>query len=202
MKRGHLMNLSELTGYLDQYLQLSDFSDAALNGLQVENSGKVSKIALAVDAGLEAITAAAGEECNLLIVHHGLFWGKALALRSFMYKRIKALILADMALYAVHLPLDAHPDVGHNSQIAGALMLKDRLPFGMYAGSAIGVQGNLKKVLSLNEAVSLCEEKIGDAKRLLLYGPKEISRIGIISGSASEPEILEEAAEKVVKTLS
>jgi len=73
-------------------------------------------------------------------------------------------------------------------------MLSDLTPFGIYAGSAIGVKGNLTKTLSRDAALSLCEEKIGPAKALLPYGPEKISRIGIISGSASEPEILEEAA--------
>ena len=119
------MNLKEVTDYLDQYFQLHAFSDTALNGLQVENSGCVSEIALAVDAGLESITAAAEAGCNLLIVHHGLFWGKAFTLKSYMYQRIRALILADMALYALHLPLDAHPEVGHNSQIARQAQIRE-----------------------------------------------------------------------------
>ena len=112
------MELKKVTDYLDNYLEIDAFRDDSANGLQVENSGTVEKIGLSVDACHDAIVKAGSEGCTLLVVHHGLYWGKQELVLDYFYKRIRALIQADVALYAAHLPLDGHPEVGHNIQIA------------------------------------------------------------------------------------
>ena len=117
------MELLALAAYLDDLLGCASFHDSSANGIQVENRAPINKVALAVDACLEAIEKAAAQNCNLLIVHHGLFWGAQQLMLDPHYSRIRALIEADMALYAAHLPLDAHPQLGHNAQIARALEL-------------------------------------------------------------------------------
>ena len=188
------MKLSDLTCHLDQYLDISSFADPSFNGLQVENSGSVTKVGLAVDACLETILKATEASCNLLVVHHGIIWGSAPPICGHHYRRIHALIMADMALYAAHLPLDAHPEVGNNIQTARALALDNPGPFGSLGGPALGVQGCLPTTLSRDEALARCRQIVGPEKATLRFGPDTISRIGILTGSATDPQLFEEAA--------
>jgi dinuclear metal center YbgI/SA1388 family protein len=201
MEKPSPMQLKDLVEYLDRYLETSAFSDASANGLQVENSGAVRRIGLSVDASLESILMAAEGGCNLLIVHHGLLWGSEIRICGHIYRRLRALIQADMALYASHLPLDAHPEVGNNAQIAKGLPLSALSPCGEYRGMLIGVQGSLEAPVLLQDAVDLCAERIGPPKALLTFGPQRVGRLGIISGSASEAPVFDEAARRGIDLL-
>ena len=120
------VKLSDITAYLDGYFDIANFPDfgGAHNGLQFENSGRVHRVACAVDAGLREIEAAAESGADLLIVHHGLYWDIPVPVVAHNYKKIKTLVQADIAVYAMHLPLDAHPKIGNNALIADALGLK------------------------------------------------------------------------------
>ena len=186
------MELKEITDYLDNYLDIDAFRDDSANGIQVANSGNVEKIGLAVDACHEAIAKAGDAECDLLVVHHGLFWGKQELVIDSHYKRIHALISADIALYAVHLPLDAHPEVGHNIQIAKKIGLSEIEPFAQYYGRPIGMKGKVKTPKSVSEVARDLEKAIGHCRALLEFGPDEIRSIGIVSGSATEPALFKE----------
>jgi dinuclear metal center YbgI/SA1388 family protein len=186
------MDLTTISNYLDQLLEVEAFHDDSMNGLQVENCAKIEKIGLAVDACHEAIEKAAKEQCNLLIVHHGLFWGKELPITDHQYKRISSLIKADMGLYAVHLPLDAHPELGHNAQIAQHLDLTDTEPFAMYHGRPIGIKGKLKILGSCSEIAALLKDRIGACTGLFSFGPAKIHTIGIVAGSATDPALFKE----------
>lgn len=186
------MELKSITDYLDSYLHIDDFRDDSANGLQVENNGKVEKIALAVDACHESIVKSSDAGCNLLIVHHGLFWGKQELIKSHYFKRIRSLVIADMALYAVHLPLDAHPEVGHNIEIARKIGLSNIEPFAQYYGKPIGMKGKVNAPKSLGETASDIEKAIGHCRALLEFGPDRIHSIGIVSGSATEPNLFRE----------
>jgi dinuclear metal center YbgI/SA1388 family protein len=195
------MDLKEVVDYLDGYLETGAFSDASVNGLQVEASGSVKRIGMAVDACLESILMAGQKHCDLLIVHHGLFWGKEIRLHGQLYRRVRALIQANIALYASHLPLDAHPEVGNNVQIARRISLTDLRPFGEYEGRPIGVQGCLENPILLKDAVSMCLDGIGPPKALLQFGPEKIGRLGIITGSASDPPVFDEASRSRIDLL-
>ena len=186
------MELKKVADYLDKYLEIAAFRDDSANGLQVENSGNVERIGLAVDACHEAIVKAGNAQCSLLIVHHGLFWGKQELIIDNQFQRIRALIMADSALYAVHLPLDAHPVVGHNIQIAQKIGLSDIEPFAQYYGRPIGMKGKLKKPQSCSEAARDLEKSIGHCRCLLQFGPGEIRSIGIVSGSATDLALFKE----------
>ena len=190
------MDLKKITSYLDNYLKLADFHDDAANGLQVENSGRVKKIGVAVDACLESIAKAAEAGCSMLIVHHGLFWGRPFILTGNIYQRISALIKADIALYAVHLPLDAHPEVGNNAQIARKIGLSNIEPFARYHGQLIGMKGKLKKPKPCSQVAKDLETVLGTGNALLQFGPKEIRSVGIVSGSASDPDLISELHDK------
>src|SRR5438477_9238872 len=117
------MRLDELVEHLDRYLRVSEIPDAphALNGLQMQNGGEVTKVAAAVDASEAAIEEAIARGCDLLIVHHGLFWDGNKPVAGRRYRRIKRLIDGGVAVYGSHIPLDVHPDVGNNSVLARAL---------------------------------------------------------------------------------
>ncbi|MFC1890215.1 Nif3-like dinuclear metal center hexameric protein [Thermodesulfobacteriota bacterium] len=186
------MELKKVVDYLDGFLDLVSFEDASKNGLQVENSGRVTKIGLAVDASLEAFVAAAAAGCDLLIVHHGLFWGQETTLTGPHYRRIRALIDGDVALYAAHLPLDAHPEVGNNAVVAKALNLTGLEPCGSYHGMEIGILGRLRKAAPREDVVAKVEAMVGSQGRALLFGPERVRSVLIVTGSASEPGFLPE----------
>jgi dinuclear metal center YbgI/SA1388 family protein len=186
------MELLTLAAYLDEVLDCASFHDASANGIQVENRTTIKKVALAVDACLEAIEKAAAQNCNLLIVHHGLFWGTQQLMIDPHYSRIRALVKADMALYAAHLPLDAHPQLGQNAQIARALALEQTEPFAVYHGKAIGVRGSLASAVSRDEIAGVLTEKIGPRQAFFTFGPENIQTVGIVAGSATEPDLFRE----------
>ncbi|HVH10655.1 MAG TPA: Nif3-like dinuclear metal center hexameric protein, partial [Gemmatimonadales bacterium] len=118
--------------FLDRYLRVSAVPDAphALNGLQVANAGAVSRIAAAVDACAATIRLAAARGADLLLVHHGLFWGGLEPLTGRAYARVAGLVQHNIALYSAHLPLDVHPEVGNNHLLAGRLGVAVRGAFG------------------------------------------------------------------------
>ncbi len=186
------MHLKEITGYLDTYFDINGFKDDSMNGLQVENSENVEKIGLAVDACHEAIIGAAENRCSLLIVHHGLFWGKPLPVRDHIFQRIRSLIMADMALYAVHLPLDCHTEVGHNIVIARSLSLQNFENLFFYNGKPIGIKARFANPLSLNHAVEKVEEKVGGYTGILEFGSEVVSSVAVLAGSATDPELYKE----------
>src|SRR5205823_10351859 len=101
----------------------------ALNGLQIENSGKVTKIGAAVDVSTRVLAAAAKKDVDLLIVHHGLFWPGLQTVTGAMRRQLKLAFENDIALYSAHLPLDVHLKTGNNAQLASSLGLKSTKPF-------------------------------------------------------------------------
>jgi len=186
------MELSTIAAFVDELLDCASFQDASANGIQVENSGLVSKVGLGVDACLETIEKAADQGCNLLIVHHGLFWGFQQLMLEPMYGRIRALMQADMALYAAHLPLDAHPVLGHNARIAAALGLQDTGPFAFWHGKPIGVRGRLEEAVPRARMDALLSETIGCRQAFFTFGPESISTIAVVAGSATEQDLFRE----------
>src|SRR3990172_1201884 len=139
------MRLSDLARYLDGYLRVREVPDApeAVNGLQVANSGDVTRIGAAVDLCEATVRLAAEQGADLLLVHHGLFWGGPKPLTGSAYRRVAALIRQNIALYSAHLPLDLHPDVGNNAMFARQLGVTARGDFGEEYGVRIGVWGEL-----------------------------------------------------------
>src|SRR5437870_9182427 len=124
-------SLSEIVEYTNDYLRVAEIEDwpNALNGLQIENSGKVTKIGAAVDISTRVLTAAAKKNVDLLIVHHGLFWTGLQSVTGALRRQLKLAFENDIALYSAHLPLDLHPKVGNNVQLASALGLNSTKEF-------------------------------------------------------------------------
>ena len=183
------VSVAELAGYLDQYLRIREIPDEpnAINGLQVENaSGRVDRIVAAVDASLETIqSAGAGRKGSaLLLVHHGLFWDGSLPVTGRRYRRVRSLLDSNTALYAAHIPLDVHAEVGNNAVLARDLGLTDPQPFDLYKGIAIGVQGILGNPVPREGLVATLEQMLSTKGRLIPGGPEQSRRVGIITGAA------------------
>jgi dinuclear metal center YbgI/SA1388 family protein len=180
--------LATLAEYLDAYLRVREVPDEpnALNGLQVENaSGRIARIVAAVDASLQTIEAIRRDgEPVLLLVHHGLFWEGNIALTGRRYRRVRALLERDIALYSAHIPLDVHPQVGNNVLLAQALELRSPEPFDVYRGISIGIQGILDPPTTRDTLVGRIDRLLATRSKLLPGGPATCRRVGIISGAA------------------
>lgn len=135
--------LAEIARFLDDELRSADVPDydGAKNGLQLENSGEVAKIAAAVDFSRATVERAVEARASLLIVHHGMFWGGAQRIIGATYERLRAAIAADLAVYSSHLPLDVHPDLGNNTLLARELGLTPATGFGRFQDIRVGCAG-------------------------------------------------------------
>lgn len=177
------MRLDDLVEYLDSYLRVAEVPDYpnALNGLQVENPGQVARIATAVDASEAAILEAARRGCDLLLVHHGLFWDGNRAVSGRRYRRLHALLQHGIAVYSAHLPLDVHPEVGNNVVLARELGIDLQGQFADYRGLALGVWGTLD--IGREALTARLDEVLGGRVRLLAGGGEHLQRVGVLSGA-------------------
>ena len=176
--------LATIVNYCDQVLRTSEIGDydGAVNGLQVENSGTVTRIAATVDASLATVKLAIAAKADLLIVHHGLFWNPAQPWTGKKYELVQLLIENKLAVYSSHLPLDAHPKFGNNAQLCAALGLRKLKPFFASHGQTIGFKSQTR--ISRNELAARLERATG-AKPTIRPGGKEICDcIGVVTGGA------------------
>lgn len=119
------MKLNALNDYLTQFLQPESFSDYCPNGLQVEGKQEIQKIVTGVTASLDLLKAAQAANADAVLVHHGYFWrGEAMSITGIKMRRIKLLLQHDINLFAYHLPLDAHAEIGNNVMLGSVLGLK------------------------------------------------------------------------------
>lgn len=178
--------VNDVVDYLDGYLRVRAVPDdaRALNGLQVENSGRLERVAAAVDACRASIDAAGSRGAGLLLVHHGLFWRGLEPLTGPHGRRVRALHGSDVALYSAHLPLDCHPDVGNNAVLARDLGLREIVPFGEEAGLPIGVLGSL--TIPRRALVELVARLLHAEPRVLACGPTGVKRVAIVTGAGSK----------------
>lgn len=177
------MKRDDLVSYLDDYLQIKAIEDSSNNGLQVEGGDEVGCLALAVDAGIAAFEEAQATGADMLIVHHGLFWGKPLMVTGIHRRRLQYLFSSGLSLYAAHLPLDFHDEVGNNATLAQWLGLADVAAFGDYKGQPTGVVGRLPTALSLEEFVSELERVLGEpVVRVWSFGVNSVRQVGVVSG--------------------
>jgi dinuclear metal center YbgI/SA1388 family protein len=179
-------SLQLIVRYCERILQTERFTDwpGAVNGLQVENDGSISKIAAAVDGTLATINKAIELEADLLIVHHGLFWGATHPWTGKRYHLLRLLIENNLAVYSSHLPLDAHPQLGNNAQLAKALGLRQLKPFFFEKGQHIGLQSRAQ-VPRME-----MEKRLANVLRLepkvIPGGPEMCRKIGVVTGGAGE----------------
>jgi len=190
--------LQAIREFLDEYLQIDEIEDSAnaLNGLQLENDGQVNRIGAAVDASETAIQMAADEKVDLLLVHHGLFWGGLRPMTGSYYRKITKAISGNMAIYSAHLPLDLHPEIGNNVLLASSLQLPHPEPFFFYKGRQIGCATRVS--LNRQEIVQRLRKILGSDIWTCLSGPEIVKRIGIVTGGAGAD--LEQAVKEGVDT--
>jgi dinuclear metal center YbgI/SA1388 family protein len=177
---------SRLVRYLDDYLRIASIPDKSLNGLQVEGRARIERAAFAVDASLETIRAAARAKADIFVVHHGLFWSRNERITGVMRRRIGALVESGLSLYAAHLPLDCHEEVGNNAEIARLLGLEIEERFGDYHGVLIGYTARAPKPVGRSALARSVEKALRCRVELLNFGPARVRRVGIVSGGAAE----------------
>jgi dinuclear metal center YbgI/SA1388 family protein len=179
------MKLSELTRFIDDYLSISECPDISLNGLQVEGKPEVQKIALAVDACSETFIKAASLKADILITHHGIFWGKQFPITGMNADRIKTLIKNGISLYAAHLPLDIHPESGNNAGLIDELGLEKGEPFGEYKGILVGMTGICPEQIEYNAFLSKLSGWLKNKPVAYKFGKDIIKKICVISGGGA-----------------
>ncbi|MBN1945611.1 MAG: Nif3-like dinuclear metal center hexameric protein [Bradymonadales bacterium] len=180
------MKLTELVSWLDETLQVTAFDDSAYNGLQVEAGHRVDRFAVAVDASLGAIEQASEAKAQLLLCHHGLFWGPQKPLVGPLAEKLRCMFRAGLSLYGAHLPLDAHQTLGNNACLARMLELTEIAPFGLYRGQKIGMMGTLPSRRPTGEVIASLTALLGDIIGDALYGQQEISRVAVVSGAGGD----------------
>jgi dinuclear metal center YbgI/SA1388 family protein len=177
-------NLGAIVDHCQKLLRPETFSDwdGAANGLQVENSGAVTRIAAAVDASLATIRLAVDARADLLIVHHGLFWKPPIPWTGKRREMLELLIKNNLAVYSSHLPLDAHSRLGNNAQLCAALGFKNLKPFFFEKGRFIGWQ--TRHAISREDLANRLARILGRAPILLPGGSTRGEKIGVVTGGA------------------
>lgn len=176
--------LATIVSHCNQILRtrlIGDY-DGSANGLQVQNSGTVTKIAATVDASLATVKLAIAAKADLLIVHHGLFWSETHPWTGKRYELIRLLIENNLAVYSSHLPLDAHPKLGNNARLAAALGLEKLKPFFPSHGQNIGLLTRQK--ISRADLAKKLEQATGVKPKVIPGGKEICERIGIVTGEA------------------
>ncbi len=188
--------LEVVTACCERLLRPRRFTDwdGAMNGLQVENRGRVSRIAAAVDASLATVRLAAAAGADFLLVHHGLFWNSRQPWTGTNYRLLQLLLEHDLAVYSSHLPLDAHPRLGNNAQLTAALGLRVDGPFFECKGQMIGLRARAR--LPLEALADRLRQAVNGPVTVLPGGPALCRRIGIVTGGAGA-ELRQAAAEGV-----
>jgi dinuclear metal center YbgI/SA1388 family protein len=176
--------LADVVACCERLLKPDTFQDYpnAHNGLQVGNRRGITRIAAAVDASLATVRLAAAAGADLLIVHHGLFWGATIPWTGPRLELIRALMEADLAVYSMHLPLDAHPSLGNNARLARALGFRQLKPFFFEKGRHLGWRADSR--LSRDELGRRLTNVLGRPPVLLAGGGSVCRRVGICTGGA------------------
>ncbi len=182
--------LQEIVRALDEELRLAAFpGDPSNNGLQVEGAADgVSKVCCGVDATPALFAEAARRGAQLCFVHHGISWGASLArIAGPNYRLVAPLVRSGIALYAAHLPLDAHPTLGNNAGLARAIGLGGLEPFAEWRGHLIGVKGAFPEPVPREELHRRVREACPDGRfETVDAGAALVRTVGVVSGGAAE----------------
>lgn len=189
-----MVKRNKLTEFLNNYLKIDKFEDTSSNGLQVVGKEKVKKVVLGVSASLEFFQKAVKEKTDLIIVHHGIFWS-FMKFRAdlVLKKRLKILFDNNITLLGYHLPLDAHPKIGNNAQIAKKLGVKITEKFGEHKGQSVGFKGELKKAENFKDLVKRVNRVFETKSWYLQGGKSRVKTLAFVSGGGSRltPEAID-----------
>lgn len=196
-------DLESVLHFSDELLAVPGHPDypPALNGLQVAAppDRRVRTVAAAVDASEAVIDRAVAEGVDLLVVHHGLFWGGLRPVTGRHYRKMSQLIQAGIALYSVHLPLDAHPEVGNSALLAKAMGLEIDSPFGDYKGVSIGWRAHAPEPWSRATLEAQASAAVGGPVQSMGGGPEVLRSVAVVTGSGAS--FLEAAAAQGIDAL-
>ncbi|MBK9051237.1 MAG: Nif3-like dinuclear metal center hexameric protein [Chloroflexi bacterium] len=181
------MNTQALFSYLNAYLRVDEIKDYGPQGLQVEaEKSDIHKIALGVDVSPAIIQSAAAWGADMLLVHHGILWRNVECLSGALGQRVRLLLKHDIHLYAAHLPLDAHPEVGNNAVLAQMLGVAVANWWCSPTNAPLGVFGLLSQPVPVTDLVTLLNEQLPTQARLLAHGPAQAERVAILSGFGAD----------------
>jgi len=193
----NLSDLKNMVAAMDAELRVGIVPDypQAMNGLQLENGGRVTKIGAAVDASLAVIEKVIAEGCDLLIVHHGLFWHGAQMITKANYRKLKLAMDSGLAIYSAHIPLDVHPKLGNNACLAAEIGMSATEPYHEWKGIQLGLSQVMD--VALEELIGRMEKAVG-GKVHVCAGRRgdSVGRVGVITGGAGS-EIAAMAAEGI-----
>ena len=200
-----MATVAEIGRHLDALLRVDEIPDfpGALNGIQVETDSPIVKLAAAVDARERTIRATAEAGANLLLVHHGLFWGGVQPLRGAFLRRVRLLLEHGITVYSSHLPLDMHPELGNNALLARELGLAPGTGFARYKTVDIGVAGtsDVPTAELLARATRFARTHGHEVRTAGLVEGKVTRRWGICTGAGAGQDTLREAAASNLDTL-
>lgn len=179
--------LSVLVAHLDSLLRIREIPDEpnAVNGLQAECRGPIQRVVAAVDASqatIDGVVERSGPG-TLLLVHHGLLWDGNVPIIDRRYRRLRALLENDIALYAAHIPLDVHPELGNNAALAEQVGVEVEGWFGNYRGIPLGVHGRLS--LGRQQLAVRLGQLLSTQATLIPGGPEVTARVGVVTGAGS-----------------
>ena len=180
-----MANRDKIVSFVNSYLESAAVKDASQNGLQCEGREEVAKIAFGVSASLECIKRAAASGAQMLIVHHGLLWGRSQPFTGPFKRKLDAMFKSGLSLCAWHLPLDRHPECGNNARLLKMLGAGKLKPFGEYDGVSIGFSGAFPKPLSMADVASALAIKLDAEPLCFRFGTDKIRTAGVISGGAA-----------------
>lgn len=181
------MKRADLIDYLDAYLRINEIGDYGPQGLQVETDNEtVQRIALAVDVSPAIIEAAAGWGADMLLVHHGILWRSVERIAGPLGQRVRLLLQHGINLYAAHLPLDAHPEVGNNAILAHMLGVAVTDWWCVPKDTPVGVFGPVKTAVSLPQFVDQIDNQLHTKARVLAHGPQQVAQVAIVSGFGAD----------------
>lgn len=181
------MKRADLVEFLDVFLRVGEISDYGPQGLQVETDNEtIQRVALAVDVSPTIIETAVAWNADLLLVHHGVLWRSVERVAGPLGERVRLMMRHGLNLYAAHLPLDAHPEVGNNAVLAQlcGLMIVDWWYKPM--GTALGVYGALAAPIARTDFVAHIERELHTTARVLAYGPEQVRHLAILSGFGAD----------------
>ncbi len=199
------ISLEELGLYADTLLETATTPDypSALNGIQLANRSPIRKIAAAVDFSTRAIQRAIANDANLLVVHHGMFWGGLERLTGSLYNRVRALIQADIAVYSSHLPLDRHSTFGNNALLAKELGLRPNASFARFENVFVGLSGEANIVTAeiVRRAREFAQRHGGDVRTSVIADRRLTRKWAICTGSGASSDTLREVSTMQIDTL-
>ena len=191
-----MASLQQIVAACNATLRIDEIADwdNAVNGLQIENSGKVTKLGAAVDASSRTLSLAVDRGINFLIVHHGLFWPGLQPVTGALSRQLRIAFKHDLALYSAHLPLDVHPTLGNNAQLGRSIGLRSMKPFLEEKAQMIGLKSQVS--LERDDLLAKLNKSLGGTVKPFNFGPQKTRVIGIVTGAAGS-DIYRVAAEGI-----